>query len=652
MNNKYLSKIISGSLLCTITLYTIPVMAYTKDETVYSKIDNEGKNYKTIVSTHLKNTQDEEILKDISDLLNIKNTNGEETFEQSGKNIKWNANKHDIYYQGETTKQLPIECNVKYQLDGKEISANDIAGKSGKVKVIIEYKNKDEHMVKVNGKDEKLYTPFVVVAGTIIENENNKNINITNGKVIDDGTKTILLGIALPGLQESLKISEKEVQIPNSIEISMETTSFEMGSIMSFATPKIIQDEDLDIIDNLEKIYSKTTTLQTSANQLEEGANTLKEGTNTYSKKMHEFKTAMEQITNGMNNANTQYTKINEGIKTLNESSTKLNDGAKQVSEGIELVSQNLSIISQKLQEAQSGAIQLSGGQKELVKGIDTLLKQLESINGTDNQAQIQQLTQLVQKNSEAIQNLQNANLALSTIEQNETIQAQIEANTSIIALLQANNIAQNNIITALKATDTTSITALKEALQQIKTGLNALNAGASVLENGITALSEGANTLCSKTQELSVGASTLYQGTSKLGIATITLNAGSKQIKQGLNTLDNSGALLLNANNQLEQGAITLNEGATKLSDGMSTFNKEGIQKICDFVNGNLKNNIERVEKLAELSKQYSNFTMLEDGVEGEAKFVMIIDAIKEHQEQETTKEKIITDNKENVTR
>ena len=134
-SNKVISKIVASTLLCSMVGYTLPVFAYTKDETVYSKLDSEGKNYKTIVSTHIENSEYADEINDMSDLLNIKNTSGDETYTQDGNKFVWNANKNDIYYQGESEKELPIECEVKYELDGKEVSANEIAGKSVKVKV-------------------------------------------------------------------------------------------------------------------------------------------------------------------------------------------------------------------------------------------------------------------------------------------------------------------------------------------------------------------------------------------------------------------------------------------------------------------------------------------------------------------------------------
>lgn len=135
MNNKIFSKITSSILLCTILTYTTsPVFAYTKDETVYSKLNKNGENYESAVSTHLVNDAKEDLINDISDLLNIKNVNGDETFTKKGNKIVWDADGNDIYYQGESKKDLPIDMKVKYELNGEEISPEDLARKKWKCK--------------------------------------------------------------------------------------------------------------------------------------------------------------------------------------------------------------------------------------------------------------------------------------------------------------------------------------------------------------------------------------------------------------------------------------------------------------------------------------------------------------------------------------
>ena len=170
MKNKIFSKITAGILLCNLLIYTTPVLAFTKDETVYAKTDTQGQVYHTIVNSHLINEEKEDSIYDLSDLLNIENVNGNEELKQEGNQLIWKANGNDIYYQGESQKSLPVECKISYELNGKEISAKELNGKSGKVKITLTYLNKEEHIVKISGENQKLYTPFV----TIMRNNSKK----------------------------------------------------------------------------------------------------------------------------------------------------------------------------------------------------------------------------------------------------------------------------------------------------------------------------------------------------------------------------------------------------------------------------------------------------------------------------------------------
>ena len=651
MNKKVISKITSGVLLCTMLAYTTPVLAFTKDETVYSKIDSNGNNYNTIVNDHIINDEQEQLINDISDLLNIKNVNGDEEFSQDGNNLAWHAEESDIYYQGESQKELPIECNVKYELDGNEITASELVGKNGKVKITIEYINKDAHTVNINGKDQTLYTPFVVVCGTIIDNNNNRNIEITNGKTVDDGSKTTVIGISLPGLQESLNISKDKIDIPNTIEITMDSTDFELNNIVTYVTPKVLEENDMELFKKLDKIYNQVDTLQSSSKQIEEGANSLKEGTATYSEKSQEFNNAVEQVSKGVSSVNQNYSKIDAGISSLNDSSATLESGAKSVSEGTLAVSENLQTISSKLTELQTGTQSLKQGEVQLEAGLDQIITSVSTIQGTDNSAKITELNQLITANQDTINSLKTANETLTTqqtIEDEETkqtITTQIETNESIINLLETNIVAYNETILTLESADMSSIKELQTALSNLKQGLQSLQTGTDTLYNGTTALQTGTGALASKTKELAQGTQSLYEGTVKMSEGTATLNSGSTQLKQGLNTLDAGGTKLGTASNQLTEGANTLSEGATTLAEGITKFNEEGIDKICDYINGDLKDISARLEKLQELSEDYNNFTMLNDGNKGNVKFIMIMDSIKK---EEDSKQDIILDDKQ----
>ncbi len=655
---KFMSKLICGVLLCTMITYTTPLFAFTKDETVYSKLDSNGNIYNTVVSDHIKNTERSTLINDLSDLLNITNVGGDESFEQNGTNLVWKTEGDDIYYQGESKKELPIQCDIKYELNGEEISGKDIAGKSGKVKITLTYINKDSHIVKIAGKNETLYTPLIVGCGTVINNDNNKDIKITNGKVIDDGNKTIVIGLAFPGLQESLNISKDVIDIPSSVEISMDASDFEMSNIMTYVTSKVVEDDDLSLFNDLDKIFSQVNTLQSASKQLEDGSNTLKQGTITYNEKSKEFNSALKQVSKGISSANSSYSEINNAISLINNSTSTLQAGAKSISDGSDAISTNLLVLSEKLGELQAGASALKAGKDNLTSGVNKIISSVNANtsnlgNQADTIANLQKLitTNTNTKNALVSQNVSLNNSLLSgglTSEHETTIRTQIATNNNLITLLDSNIVANNSTLALLRATDISAMQQLQSGLNSLQNGLQAFDSGIEAIYNGSSELQAGANTLATKSTELSQGAKSLYQGTTELSTGTKALNSGSSQMKAGLNVLDYSSVKLTDANNQLTDGASTLAEGAESLANGITKFNKEGVQKICNLANGDFKTFSTRLEKLQELSDEYNNFTMLNDGNLGEVKFIMIVDSIKKDDNKK--QEAIVQDkNKEN---
>ena len=658
MNNKIILKITSGMLLCTILAYTAPVLAYTKDETVYSKLYTNGSSYNTIVNSHIENEEGTKLINDLSDLLNIENVSGDESPKQDGNNLIWNADGSDIYYQGESQKKLPIECKVKYELNGEEIDAKDIAGKSGRVKITLEYINKDSHIVSINGKNETLYTPFIVVCGTIIDNENNKNIEITNGKVIDDGSKTTVIGIILPGMQESLNLSKDKLEIPNTLEITMDSTDFELNNIVTYVTPKVIEDSDLNLFNQIDDIYNKINTLQSSSEQLESGANTLKDGITTYTEKSQEFNNAMNQIADGTSSVNLNYSKIDSGISSLTSGSANLQNGAEELNSGINQLTSELTSLPESVSALYNGSTQVLAGLNSdsktgkvgLVDGVNSVISSLETSTDTlketltQSSAGSENTIKILKSNNASLEAAINALDPVNDKEIIATLHAQITANEKAIsasetakstadqtkAYVEQKTNASASSIKGIK----TGMSTIQNAMTQINIGLGQLNTAANALPNNLTKLSNGSKAIATGSKTLSTGVS--------------NLNKGSTALKSGIQSLDTNTQKLAEVNNQLTDGANTISEGVTTLADGISKFNKEGIQTICNYINGDLKNVTDRLEKLQELSEQYNNFTMLNDGNNGNVKFIMIMDSIKK--EEDSKQEIILEDkNKEN---
>ena len=646
MNKKSISKVTSAILLGTMLAYTSPVFAFTKEETVYSKLDNSGSNYKTIVSTHIQNTENSDLIEDMSDLLNIKNTNGEETFTQDGSKLTWNANKNDIYYEGKSEKELPVECKVKYELDGKEIEAKELAGKSGKVKIILQYTNKEERTVNVNGKSVKMYVPFVVVTGGIIKNDKAKNVTISSGKVADDGSKTIIAGIAMPGLQESLGVSKSDVDIPNDIEITMDATNFEMGNMITYVTPKILEENDLSIFNKIDGIYGKVQTLESSMNQIQEGATALADGTGELANGTNELKTGTSTAYNG---ANTISNEVNKSIKSLAADNSDALD--EQTLAGIEAQAAAGATLTEEQKAGITAQAKASAVLTEQQKAGITAQAKANAVLTEEQKAgitaQAKASAVLTEEQKAGITAQAKANAVL-TEEQKAGIIAQAKVSAVLTEQQKAGIIANASaakgaeltetekalvIATAQSTATTTAVnTALKTAQDTATT-----TAVATALKTAQDTATSAAKTTASKVAS-EVGNQVKKEATKKISSQMKTLNNGLNQLTNGLSALDN-GAQALN------DGANKLDEGAKTLSTGIKTFNEEGIKKICNLINGQLKDKVDRVKKLKELSEEYNNFTMLDKENDGNVKFIMIIDSIKK---QEEAKQDVAIENKQ----
>ena len=161
----------------------LPVSAYEKEETIYAKLDAEGNEITTIASEHLKSDQEKKI-EDKSSLTDIFNVNGEETFTQKGESLVWDNKGKDIYYQGKTNQQLPISMHITYQLNGKEKTIDQMMHQKGKVDIRIRYENHETKTINGN----QMPVPFVVTAITMLPTSKNSAVNVTNGKVISNGS--------------------------------------------------------------------------------------------------------------------------------------------------------------------------------------------------------------------------------------------------------------------------------------------------------------------------------------------------------------------------------------------------------------------------------------------------------------------------------
>lgn len=329
-----------------------------KDESVYLISDANGNVNKTIVVDHLKNKDKKDTLEDASNLSDIENVKGKEKFTQSGDKLTWQAGGKDIYYQGTATEEPPVTQKVTYYLDGKEISPEDLAGKSGKVKIRFDYTNTTSYTETVNGEKQTVSVPFAAVTGLVL-GDGFENIEVTNGKAEVSDSSSVVLGYALPGLKDSLGIKDGDldgdVNIPEYMEMTADVENFSMPAAMTFvvnASDYVSTDgiDTSDLDDMINDLKDASTQLQDGSKTLAEGTDTLADGLSTLQSKLGTFasgvgtlQSGLKTYTDGVSTLSGGLNKLNSNVPTLSNGITTLNSSAKSLNDGVALLNATVS---------------------------------------------------------------------------------------------------------------------------------------------------------------------------------------------------------------------------------------------------------------------------------------------------------------------
>ncbi|MEG0093590.1 MAG: hypothetical protein RR673_05790 [Erysipelotrichaceae bacterium] len=529
-----IKKSLSATLAFVIGFTPITLYAKEKDETVYTRFDEYGTNQDVEVSEHLKIDEKGKI-QDKSNLSEIKNTGGKEAFIRNGDSIIWNGKGKDIYYQGKSDLPLPISIKVTYSLNNQEMKAKDMEGKRGSVKIKLAFENHEVHTIN----NQTIYTPFVLAATTTLSMQENKNIHITNGKVIDNGKTSAVIGLASPGLSKS--IDSDSIDLDN-ITITYETTKFKQNSIYCGITAKLFDLDDLSILNQSDALSEKVTQLTSAANALQEGSDSLSQGLITYNSKNSEFNQGINQLNTGVNDLKNKYQMIDNGIQQLNS-------------------------------------------------GLSSVSNMFPAFN---------QLAQATNKLSTSSNTLDQASTSV--------IPSVIKTLDQSIAMLKVQDWEANpDIVANIKG-----IEVQKQYLTNILQGVNDLN-------TNLTSLNQ-------KTSQITSKLSTLSPLLSKVN----DLANGSSMFNQGLNSLQDATNKLNGASNQLMNASTQLQVGSTTLKNGMNKFNQEGITPITNFINNDLKNKTNQVKLLLKLGNKYNSFALKDDSMQGNTKFIYILDPSK----------------------
>ncbi len=492
-----INKIIGTVLVTGVMLSPSNTFALEKKETVYTNLNYNGSITKTVVNNHLY-LEDKGTIEDETELKDILNLNGDEKYNLEGNKLTWTSAGKDIFYQGTTNKELPVSIKATYYLNGKKTNVKKMLGKKGSVKIVLSFTN--------NSYDEKnkIYTPIVTTVGTMLSDKENTNVEITNGKAIDTGTKNMLVGIASPGLYESTKL--EELKGLDEITITYDTTKFSLNNIYIVATPKLLEESDLNV-------FNKMDTISTSVNMLNENMDKIESGS--------------DELENGTNTVLAGTKTISDNLKKSYEGITKIENGSVSVDKGLEQVITALTTAKQQLDTSSLTYLKTSN-----ITAANTLLESLKMEGLTNDLVSLfNQFTVSSFGLGGTYSDANSANTALQSYLVNSPY-AEQTANLMQLKGLYDVYLLLNTDATAFGQTAekinylSSQIDILLSALSELKTGTTELTTGVTSLKTGICSLYTGSITLTEGTKTLSEGTTTLSNGISTLnkeGIKKIT---------------------------------------------------------------------------------------------------------------------------------
>ncbi|WP_346930783.1 hypothetical protein [Clostridium sp.] len=630
MKRKALSKrvIVLATVAALMTSTVAMAQEINKDETVYVILDSNGKAEQKIVSTWINGEENLGEFKDKCNLDNIKNVKGEEAPTISGEELTWKVDGKDLYYEGESKRELPISVSLDYEIDGRKVEPKEAIGHSGKFKITLTVKNNESRTAKINGENKTLYVPFVTVSEIMLSNDNFKDVKVDNGKLIQDGNNSSITFVSAPGLKESLNLGSI-LDIKDTLVIEGTTTNFSVPAIMMVATTEALDLENISGDDSLDSLKDSLEQLQNGGDELLEGSKKLVDG--------------QEQLS-------TNYAKFNDGIGTLK-------NGVSDLSNGIDTLSNNTPSLKAGADKLQNGLSQLKNAQGQFSKGIENyeenatkLFTAYNSIDGGINSC-LTGSTQLktgLAAGSEGLENLNNstANLDAIAVQLDEMGASVASVNPELAA-----NIAKTS--GGIKAVSKGQ----KDGIGKLQQGIKSASIGAGELEEGLTGLSKGSEEFKNKGELLLQGTNTLKESSAKLNGASAELYNGSTALSQGVDSLVNGtnelkagGSSLLNGSNvlydnsgNLLKGINQLKEGNKELYKGVVKLKEEGLDKLDEKGNTAIKDIegvVEAKDELVKLSKEYGAFSGLDNSMNGKVKFIMRTEEVKADTDNKAGKE------------
>ena len=603
---KKIEKILALSLVSSMTFANLSFAEQQdlikKSETVYVTV--EGNEIKDKSVSVWLNSDKNIKANDKSNLTNVKDLKTDKELKSENGYLKLDENKKDIYYKGDTDKKLPVDVSVKYFLDGKEMKASELEGKSGHLKIVITSKNNRYEAKTIDGQSRNVYSPYVVVAAMTFDDEKVENVTSDDIKVVKDGKNEIVTTVMTPGMKQNLTgiVEDKELDnFKDEVSVEMDIKDYKPVEIYSVITNEFFQEKKN--IDSLDKLQNGVKELQDNSQKLVDASVKLSEGQDKLNSGISQMQTGVTKLHNGSQKlaSSTQqmqgkFSGIQSKVGPIQGYVAQMNDGSLKLYNGISDYTAAVAKIKENTAKIKEGSEKLAKGATDLDNGVGKLKDATSQLRaGTENMKEMTaQKDQLLEKSTQLSNGLnglagsygqladtveqisgKSQQLKDSSAQFNEKLQqvAQLAGGADgsaekIARGLESSAEGLNNAIQQLQAKNEEG--QLNDTIAYLQAQKNVMYVQAESIRNA-GSQNAGQQKLQAALAQLAQSSSALSQGNADLSNALMRTSAAMNQSK----------AKLVDSSNQLSKGLGQMG-GALNGADGLSTL-KDSIDKLDD---------------------------------------------------------------------
>lgn len=585
----------------------------SKDESVYVMLNPDGTVKEQIVSDWLHSDKGFDNVRDKSSLTNIENLKSDAAPQLNGDTITWNAEETDIYYQGNIDKTPPVEVSIRYQLDGRDISAEDLLGQSGRVSITFTLRNNEKRTAVISGKERTVYTPFAAALVCNMQSPVFQNVSAQKGSVQTDSQNQMAVFLAFPGVKESFagvldeELGDLKNELSDTFTIEADAADFSMPEIFLAVATNLAGLKETSVTPEFDDLFDGMDKLNAATGKLLSGTDELLKSAGTFDEKMGQFKDSYNQFDTGVLSAY---------------------NGAKQLKEGADELKSASSTLKSKVTDELIPAIKAAAPlQQDLQKQMASLEKQLSNLKLPD-------MDEMGAKLAAAINTVcdksSDVTLQIATGKTFDDLSPQQQAMLKG-AKDQIKKTAGQEISAMMASLDLSALDSLKATLLDIKETAGKLMGGMQTLTDALYSPSDDVKnpkTLANAIIALSVGADKLQSGAGDLTDGLSALSASSKTVKDAIG--------------QFKDGTSALKNGTKTLDDGMRQFSEEGIKPLTDNKDALLQAQtaVDIMEQMKTQGESYTNYTGITNDMEGTVKFVMKVQPVEKAETTQQTNE------------